>query len=168
MGSTTANSRRQDPKLRITPETAGPIAGATEMARVTLPITRPRSCSGTTCISVVISSGIITAVPDAWMMRAPSSTSNDGATVANAVPSRNKPIAVAYALRVDTRCRNHPVIGMTAAMVSMKAVESHCAVCSVMLQRAHQLRDRVDHDRLIEDDHERGEHQQPDHGRGAT
>ena len=65
MGSTAANSRRQDPKLRITPEIAGPIAGATEMARVTLPITLPRSCSGTTCISVVISSGIITAVPDA-------------------------------------------------------------------------------------------------------
>ena len=66
------------------------------------------------------------------MMRAPSSTSKVGATMANAVPSRNRPIAVAYALRVDTRCRNQPVIGITAAMVSMKAVESHCAVCSVM------------------------------------
>ncbi len=48
------------------------------------------------------------------------------------MPSRNRPIAAVYALRVVTRCRNQPVTGITAAMVSMKAVESHCAVCAVM------------------------------------
>ena len=36
-----------------------------------------------------------------------------------------------YAVRVLTRCRNHPVTGITAAMVSMNAVETHCAACSL-------------------------------------
>lgn len=73
----------------------GPIAGATEMARVTLPITRPRSCSATTVISVVISSGIITAVPPAWMTRPTSSTANVGASAEITVPAMNTPIAAA-------------------------------------------------------------------------
>lgn len=30
-----------------------------------------------------------------------------------------------------TRCRNQPVTGITAAMVSMNAVDTHCADCSV-------------------------------------
>ena len=94
---------------------------------MTLPITRPRSCSGTTVISVVISSGIITAVPPAWMIRAASSTSKFGATARAAVPVENVPIATAYAVRVVTRCRNQPVTGMTAAMVSMNTVDSHWA-----------------------------------------
>ena len=34
--------------------------------------------------------------------------------------------------RVDTRCRNHPVTGITAAIVSMNAVESHWAAWAVM------------------------------------
>ena len=127
IGSTTAKIRRQEPNCSSTPDTAGPSAGATDIASVTLPITRPRSCTGTTVISVVISSGIITAVPLAWMIRARSSTQNVGATRASAVPIANVIIAVANAARVVTRCRNHPVIGMTDAIVSRNAVESHWA-----------------------------------------
>ena len=62
------------------------MTGGTEMASMTLPMTRPRSFSGTTFISVVMSSGIITAVPPACTIRAASSTSNVGASVANSVP----------------------------------------------------------------------------------
>ena len=109
----------------MTPDTAGPSAGATEIARVTWPITRPRSDSATTVISVVISSGIITAVPPAWTTRPASRTSKVGATAASAVPAQKVTIATAYAVRVLTRWRNQPVSGITAAIVSMNTVESH-------------------------------------------
>lgn len=95
IGSTATNSNRQEPNCRISPDTAGPSAGATEIDSVTLPITRPRSCSGTTVINVVISSGIITAVPAAWTIRPSSSTEKNGATADSAVPARNTPIAIA-------------------------------------------------------------------------
>jgi hypothetical protein len=98
------------------------------MTRVTLPIILPRSFGGTRVIIVVMSSGIITAVPLAWTTRAMSRTEKLGARVAIAVPVRNKLMARAYAVRVVTRWRNHPVAGMTTAMVSMKAVESHWAL----------------------------------------
>ena len=92
-GSTNTKTRRHEPTFRMRPEITGPNAGATEMASMTLPMTRPRSFSGTTFISVVMSSGIITAVPAAWMLRATSSTSNVGASAASRVPARNVIIA---------------------------------------------------------------------------
>src|SRR5690606_1725852 len=94
------------------------------------PITRPRSRAGTTVIRVVMSSGIITAVPDAWMIRAASNTGKAGATTASAVPMLNTVMAVANAVRVVTRWRNQPVTGITEAIVSMNAVESDCAATS--------------------------------------
>ncbi len=127
IGSTTRKIQRHERDCSTMPETAGPSAGATDMARVTLPMTRPRSCSGTTAIRVVISSGIITAVPLAWMTRAASSTGNAQAMAASRVPAQKVAIASPKAKRVVTRWRNQPVIGMTTAIVSMKAVESHCA-----------------------------------------
>jgi hypothetical protein len=41
------------------------MAGATEIATVMFPITTPRRSKGTNVNTVVISSGIITAVPEA-------------------------------------------------------------------------------------------------------
>jgi hypothetical protein len=76
---------------------------------------------------VVISSGIITAVPPACTTRATSSTGKAGATAASSVPAQKTVIAVANAARVLTRWRNQPVTGMTTAMVSMKPVDSHWA-----------------------------------------
>ena len=76
---------------------------------------------------MVISSGIITAVPLAWTTRATSSTGNDQARAASSVPVQKVAIASPKANRVVTRWRNQPVIGMTTAIVSMNAVESHCA-----------------------------------------
>ncbi len=111
----------------MTPERAGPSAGATEMARVTLPMTRPRSRSSTTVMSVVMSSGSMTAVPAACTTRPPTSTGKVGAAAQTTVPAANTDIATAKACRVVTRWRNQPVTGMTTAIVSMKAVESHCA-----------------------------------------
>ena len=96
-----------------------------------MPITRPRSWAGTIVIRVVISSGSITAVPAAWMTRPTTSTSKTGASAESAVPTRKTDIAVVKAWRVVTRWRNQPVTGMTTAMVSMNAVESHCALRAV-------------------------------------
>ena len=47
----------------MTPEIVGPIAGATEMTMETLPIVRPRCAGGTSVMMVVMSSGIMIAVP---------------------------------------------------------------------------------------------------------
>ena len=59
IGRTTAKMSRHDPSWSRTPETAGPSAGATDITRVTLPITLPRSCGGTRVSIVVMSSGIM-------------------------------------------------------------------------------------------------------------
>ena len=91
-------------------------------------MTRPRSAGATTVIIVVIKSGIMTAVPDAWTIRPRRRTQNVGATAAIRVPAQNTAMARPKACRVVTRWRNQPVTGMTTAMVSMNAVESHWAV----------------------------------------
>ena len=72
------------------PEIVGPIAGATEMTIETLPIVRPRFAAGTSVIRVVISSGSMMAVPDAWITRATRSTGKPGASAAVSVPSENR------------------------------------------------------------------------------
>ena len=51
-----------------------------------------------------------------------------GASAAIAVPMQNRPRPRTYTVRVVSRCSRNPVVGMTTAMVSMNAVESHCAV----------------------------------------
>ena len=107
------------------------MAGATEMAMLTLPITRPRRSSGTRVKMVVISNGSMIAVPEAWTIRPSSSTQKPGAIPANRVPVLNNPSAAAYTVRVEKRCSRNPVVGMTTAMVSMKAVVSHWTVLAV-------------------------------------
>ena len=49
----------------MTPEIVGPMAGATEMTVVMKPMVLPRVSGGASVIAVVISSGIMIAVPDA-------------------------------------------------------------------------------------------------------
>ncbi len=125
IGSTSPNMKRHDRNCRMIPEIVGPIAGATEMTMLTLPIMTPRRSIGTRVRMVVISSGIMIAVPDACTMRAPRSTQNPGARVAIKVPAQNRPIAAPNTIRVDNRWSRKPVVGMTTAMVSMNAVVSH-------------------------------------------
>ena len=72
----------------------------------------------------------------AWTTRATSSTENAGANAASSVPAQKIPIASPKAKRVVTRCRNQPVIGMTTAIVSMNAVESHWAALASTRSRA--------------------------------
>ena len=119
---------RQDRNCSTRPEIVGPIAGATEMAMLMLPITTPRRSTGTRVSTVVISSGIITAVPEAWTMRAGSSSQKPGEIAANRVPAENRLMARPKTVRVDSRCSRKPVVGMTMAIVSMNAVVSHCPV----------------------------------------
>ena len=113
------------------PDRVGPIAGATAMTMLTLPITTPRRWIGTSVRIVVISSGSMIAVPDAWTIRPSSSTQKPGASPASRVPALNRPSAAPYTVRVENRCSRKPVVGMTTAMVSMKAVVSHCTVPAV-------------------------------------
>ena len=97
IGSTSPKSQRHEANCSTTPATAGPSAGATEIASITLPITRPRSCCGTIVISVVMSSGSITAVPAACTTRPATSIQKTGAAAHIAVPTRKTPMAVAKA-----------------------------------------------------------------------
>src|SRR5690625_2467684 len=131
IGSTAKNIQRQLRLARMNPEKVGPTAGATEMTTEIMPIVRPRRETGTKVITVVMSSGSMTAVPLAWMTRAATSTGNTGASAARRVPAVNVPIALMKTARVENRVRMRPVVGMTTAMVSMKAVVSHCAVAAV-------------------------------------
>jgi hypothetical protein len=98
----------------------------------TRPMMRPRDCGGTIVMIVVISSGIMIAVPDACTTRATRSISNPGERNAMRVPAENSDIAAMNIARVVKRRSRKPVIGMMTAIVSMNAVVSHCAATAVM------------------------------------
>ena len=83
-------------------------------------------------MSVVMSSGIMIAVPDAWMTRATRRISKPGAMKATAVPVEKRVIAARNTCRVVKRWRRKPLIGITTAIVSMNAVVSHWAATAVM------------------------------------
>src|SRR5690606_29199808 len=114
------------------PPIVGPSAGATEMTMEILPIVRPRDSGGTRFMTVVMSKGIMMAVPHAWTMRPNNSTSKPGAVPESSVPALNRVMARINTGRVLRRCNRYPVIGMTTAMVSMKAEVSHWAAPAVI------------------------------------
>ena len=118
----------------MTPEIVGPMAGATEMTVVMNPMVLPRVSGGASVIAVVISSGIMIAVPDAWMMRASTRTSRLEARLAISVPRENNDIAHTNTGRVFSRCSRKPVTGMTTDMVSRNAVVSHCTASALTLR----------------------------------
>lgn len=90
----------------------------------------PRRLGGTSRITVVMSSGIMIAVPDACTTRAANSTPKAGAIAAMAVPMLNSPMASMNSRRSGCRSSSHPVRGITIAIVSMNAVVSHCTTRS--------------------------------------
>ena len=114
----------------------GPTAGATEITREMLPMMVPRWWGGTSVMMVVISRGIMTAVPEACTTRAASSSGKLGASAAARVPTLNSDMARVNTARVGTRCSSQPVMGMMTAIVSMNAVVSHCAARSVTWKSA--------------------------------
>ncbi|GEK78927.1 hypothetical protein ABA31_02780 [Agrococcus baldri] len=126
------NRKRHGSAPSTSPESVGPNAGAAEMTTEVRPITRPRRCTGTSASVVVISSGSTMAVPPACTTRPSSSRPKPGAIAAIAVPARNSTSAVVNTVRVLSRLSRNPVVGMTTAIVSMNAVESHCAVTAVI------------------------------------
>ncbi len=105
-------------KLRMMPEIAGPTAGATDITIEMRPMIRPRSLIGTSVSTVVISSGIMIAVPPACTTRPITSWKKLPLVAATSVPIVNRVIAVMNTGRVLMRCSRYPVIGMTTAMVS--------------------------------------------------
>ena len=89
------------------------------------PFIRPRRCSGTNTITVVINSGIMIAVPLACRMRPIRRTKKSCDNAATSVPVVKKDIAAIYIGLVLKRCRRNPVVGMMTAIVNMYAVLSH-------------------------------------------
>ena len=71
------NIHRQSSDPRISPDSVGPMAGATAMTIVMVPIA-PRRSGGINDITVVINNGIMMAVPPARMIRPTNSTGNPG------------------------------------------------------------------------------------------
>src|SRR5699024_901703 len=130
IGSMIQNKQCQVSELRMKPETVGPSAGATEITIEMMPITAPRRSVGTTVRVTVISSGMIRAVPIAWMTRAVNRTAKVGASAATKVPTRKNNSAVTKMVLVLKRSSRYPVVGITTAMVSMKPVVNHWAVVS--------------------------------------
>ena len=65
MGRTSQNIQRQWRMSSTTPPTNGPMAGAIAITIEMTPIVRPRRSAGTTLSTVVMSSGIMIAVPTA-------------------------------------------------------------------------------------------------------
>ena len=88
---------------RMTPDTVGPTAGATAMTTLMTPIIRPRCEAGTMLRTVVNSSGIMIAVPEACTTRPVSSTAKVGASAAMSVPIENSVIAVKNTRRSGKR-----------------------------------------------------------------
>ena len=127
-GSTVQNSQCQLSALRITPDTVGPSAGATEITTPISPIVAPRRSGGTVVMVTVMSSGMITAVPIACTRRATSRMGNVHAIPAAAVPMANKANAATNIVRVEKRCNRYPVMGNTTAITSRKPVVSHCTI----------------------------------------
>ena len=115
----------------MNPDTVGPNAGASEITTDIMPTKEPRMLGGTTFMTVVMSRGIISAVPAACSTRPASSTRKTGARAATRVPPRKNTKAVIKTCRVVSRSITNPVVGITTAMVSMKPVVSHCAVAAV-------------------------------------
>ena len=74
------------------------------MTMVMLPIMTPRRSAGTSVITVVISSGIMTAVPLAWTIRPPRSTAKPGASAHISVPALNSVIEARNTCRGVNRC----------------------------------------------------------------
>ena len=88
-----------------------------------------------------------------------SSTQKPGANAGQQGAGAEQAQRYAYTVLVENRCSRKPVVGMTTAMVSMKAVVSHWTVPRGQVQVDHQPRQGHAHDGLVEDDHE-GRHQQ--------
>ena len=118
-------------RLSTRPASVGPSAGATEMTTALSPITVPRRCGETTFSVTVNSSGIITAVPAAWITRAAMSTQNAGASAAITLPARKSAIDRKYSARVVSRSMRKPEVGITTAMVKRKPVSSHWATSAL-------------------------------------
>jgi hypothetical protein len=88
-GSTVQNIQRQPSQDSTAPPMVGPIAGATAMTMVIVPMVAPRRWGGTRRITEVISSGSITAVPKACTTRPTSGTLKPGASPLINVPRLN-------------------------------------------------------------------------------
>ena len=147
---------RQDRNCSTSPEIVGPIAGATEIAMLMLPITTPRRSIGTRVSTVVISSGIIIAVPDACTIRAGSSSQKPGEIAASSVPVQNS----AHGQQVDGASRQS--LQQEAGGGDHHRHGQHERRWSATARSAagdaeidHQPGQRDTHDRLVQDHDER-------------
>src|SRR5699024_7080079 len=122
------NIQRQPSEDRIAPPTVGPIAGATAITMLIVPMVAPRLEAGTNRITDDISNGIITAVPQACTTRPTSNATKPGASPLISVPALNNVSDVRNTWRGENRSSKKPVIGMITAIVSKNPLVSHCTV----------------------------------------
>ena len=155
-------------ELSTRPEIVGPIAGATEISTLMLPITRTAAGPATGRARLSSAAG---SSPRRRRLgrRAPSSSSQKpGEIAANRAPAENRPMARPKTVRVDSRCSRKPAVGMTMAIVSMNAVVSHRPVRGGDREVRHQPGQGDAHDRLVEDDPEGRDQQGADDPRDWT
>ena len=144
------------------PEIVGPIAGATDITIETRPMNRPRSDGATSVMSVVMSSGIMIAVPVACTTRAEQQhlearrERGEQRAGREQAHRRDEDRPRGDALQQEARDRDHDrhreherrgqPLGLRERDVEV----------------GDEVRDRDAHDRLVEEDDEGGAEQQPD------
>src|SRR5699024_9255417 len=113
---------------KIAPPTVGPIAGPTPITIEMVPIIAPRRSAGTRRMTVVMTRGIITAVPDACTTRPVSRAPKFGAIAHSVEPSAKEVMATRNIARGEKRSSRKPVMGMTTAIVTKNPLMSHWTV----------------------------------------
>ncbi len=138
------------------------MAGATDMTIEMLPMVLPRDSGGTSVITVVISSGIMIAVPVAWMTRPTTSSSRPGETAQISVPRLKIDMASMKIGRVLITCSKKPVTGMTTAMVKQERRGEPLRRAGADAEIGHEVRNGDAHDGFVEKHHEGRNEQQRD------
>ena len=106
---------RQPTESTSTPERVGPIAGANEIIRPTMPIAAPRCSRGNTRRMSVNTMGMMMPVAHAIMTRPRRMTSKFGAHAAMMHEMQNQPMPPMNSLRVLKRPTKKAFSGMTTA-----------------------------------------------------
>src|SRR5699024_7575046 len=113
------------------PERDGPIAGAKEITKPTVPIAVPRRSTGKIKIKIVIINGIITPAPDAWITLPVIKTGKLGENAQIIVPIANTDMALINNLRVENVSIKKAVTGIIIPFTNINIVVTHWAVFSV-------------------------------------
>ena len=116
---------RQDPESSSAPPTTGPSAGASSIGTPTSAITRPIRSGPAACARIVIPTGITIPPPRPCRTRNAISEPADHASPHSSDPTAKAATAAMNTRRVPKRSTAQPASGITAAIASRYAVETH-------------------------------------------